>query len=148
MNKKPNKDTDFSKAHNYEWDFYLDGVPQEVICLTEYEHQPDNNLYCYPLGEKPTHDNVIPFDKKWGAVDWSYLITPRNSTKEKWGDTRTYSSWKGIIYRNGKEFYEILANSKKYVEAKIEIAIIINKVFNFFIFNFCLCVCKFYLKNL
>ena len=122
--KKPNRNTDFSTASKMNWDFYLDGVPHEVIFLPEYYHQPDNNKYCYPLGTVPTYDNIIPFDSRWDAVAWSWTIKQRKATKEKWGDTRTYSSWEATLFRNGQEFHTICAHDKTYVQAKIEIALI------------------------
>lgn len=118
--KTPDEHTNLNDVYPYNWDFMLYDKPYNVVSISEYYHSPSNNLYCYPSKEKISHQNLIPFNKDWQAVNWSFEFNQLKSTKVKWDSIRTNCSWEGIIYRNGKPFHTVLGRDRSYVMAKVE----------------------------
>src|SRR5574343_224167 len=121
-------DLEVEKLH---WDFNIDGVPYQVVRINGYYQTfggkwGKNDLYCYPLNEKMSYDNLIPFDSD-NVVDWGFRFDTKSIIR--WGngfnkDTETRDSTTCYITRNGKDFYRISGREMSYCMAKAQVKLV------------------------
>jgi hypothetical protein len=126
----PDEKTDFSnlEMHKMDWDFQINGKDYDVYLIHGYIHSYGSHgvgdKYVVPRNEKPSYENIRPFDNDWGAVEWGYEISEVKSWKHKWNEWRTESRWKGVIKRNGMPFHTVYGNDEHVAYIKTQEAIL------------------------
>lgn len=115
--------TDISelKMRKLEWDVVVRGVPYQVVRIDGYVHTigghwGENNLWCYPLGENPTYDNLAEFTAD-DPVCWGIKYEPYLYHKHKWDEHEIRRSSGITITRNG----DVFDNAYSIDEAKVKI---------------------------
>lgn len=104
--KEPTQYDIDNNLSNYNWDVTLgdNHKPMRVCsidgCLHTIGGRYGNNcLYMYPRDEKPTLENIEPFN---GEVVWSYTVTQTNRYRKD--DVRCCNKCK--IFKAGQQVYE------------------------------------------
>lgn len=92
------------------WDAEIHGKPYQVVRIEGYVHSiggrwGENDYWCYPLREEPTHRNLIEYSGASGGVRWGIRYEQNHYTKCKWDECECNLSEGAMITRNGKDFY-------------------------------------------
>ncbi len=121
----PNKKTDFSKLEfdYYDWDLVIDGSPYQVVSIKDYYHTESNitglnNLYCFPLKQKPDFKSLIIYRGPKGGVRWDISIREKIKYRHKWNLTSIENKLCVTIFRNDKIFYTFPAIDMGYAQSK------------------------------
>lgn len=118
-----NEFTDIStlKMRKLDWDVVIRDVPYQIVRIEGYVHTIgghwcENDIWCYPLNEQPTYENIAEFDVN-DPVCWGIKCEPYLYHKHKWGEHEIRRSTGIVITRNGKTF----DNAYSFEEAKVKI---------------------------
>ena len=111
--RSPKTNGDLKNLKVYNWDVTIgnDHKPMLVGRLDGFMHTRggkwgDNCLYCWPREEKPTIDNITPYDGDGGA-SWGVEYRETQHYHNHMGDTYVETSCCTVITRNGKDFYTV-----------------------------------------
>lgn len=102
--------TDLSQLiiHPYDWDLVVKGVTYQVVRIEGYVHTiggrwGDNDLWCYPLGEEMSVENLAEMCAN-DPVCWGVRVEPYLYHRHKWDDHSIERSAGVTITRNGVPF--------------------------------------------